>query len=663
MDDTKKTKEQLIGELAGLRQRLVEAEAYPRLLQESEEKFRLISEQSLMGIAILQDDVIKYVNEACAQLTGYTVKEILNWKPMGFSETIHPEDREFVLEQGRKKQGGARDIVTHYSYRMITRTGKTKWIDQYSKTIAYGGNPADLITFIDLTERRRAEAKLREAETNFHMLVSHVGDVLYSVDDETSEFRYISPNFTNLTGYTPEDIRKMGGRPAFLRQAVQETVFAENQGKLNPQKLSGRHGRVEAWWKCKDGSMKCLEDRWVPNHEGNRLVGAIGMLRDITERKRMEQELVLSQRLRAAGELASGVSHNLNNILTGILGPVELLKMRVKNPSILRDVETIFRSAIRARDLVARLHQAVRGGSEMVESVSVREGVQDVVRAAMPRWKDEPQSRGLTVEVITRLQDVPPISGTPSGLHDMLLNLLLNALDAMPEGGTIEIASEPAGKNVRLTVSDTGTGMDEGTRRRIFEPFFTTKMEVGTGLGLSTVYNTVTRWGGSIQVNSAPGKGTAFILLIPVWEGPEPVGDTKAKARITRRAKLLVVEDEELVCEILSMMLSGDHKIEFTRSGPEALARFSKENYDVALIDLGMPKMAGDRVAEKMRKIDPALATVLITGWDLDENDPRIQAFDFQVQKPFESVVSLRTTVVQAIELHDRRISGRANFP
>ena len=654
MDDRKKAKTQLILELAELRRRLAEAEAYPGLLQESEEKFRLISEQSLMGIAILQDDVIKYVNEACAEMTGYPVEEMLNWKPMRFAEVIHPEDREFVLEQGRKKQAGDRDIVTHYPYRMITRTGKTKWIDQYSKTIAYGGNPADLITFIDVTERRQAEAELREAETNFHTLVAHIGDVLYSVDYKTSEFRYLSPNFEHLIGYTSEDIRKMGGRPAFLRQVVQETVFVGPQDKLDPQKLSGKPGRMEAWWKCKDGSIKCLEDRWVPNYEGNRLVGTIGMLRGITERKRMEQELVLSQRLRASGELSSGVSHNLNNILTGILGPAELLKMRVKDPSILRDVETIFRSAIRARDLVSRLHQAVRGGSETVESVSVHGVIQDVVRAAMPRWKDEPQSRGITVKVATRLQDVPPIAGTSSGLHDMLLNLLLNAVDAVPEGGTIEIASKAAGKDVRLTVSDTGTGMDEETRRRVFEPFFTTKMEVGTGLGLSTVYNTITRWGGSIQVNSAPEKGTAFILLLPVWEGPEAVDDTEAEVRITRRGKLLVVEDEEIVREILSMMLSGSHEIEFARTGPEALARFSKGNFDVALIDLGMPEMSGDQVAEEMRQIDPALVTVLITGWDLDENDPRMRAFDVQIQKPFE-VGNLKAIVVQAIELHDDR--------
>jgi len=236
----------------------------------------------------------------------------------------------------------------------------------------------------------------------------------------------------------------------------------------------------------------------------------------------MEQELIRVERLRALGELAVGVSHNLNNLLTGVLGHAQFLQRATDDPKLLREVNGILTSGWHARDVVRRLSQSVRGeeAEESLHAVPVNEGVQAAVQAAQPRWQTEAQAQGIPIDVIAELGEVPPIRGTESGLHTVLLNLLFNAVDAMPEGGTITLRTQWDKAGVQLSVSDTGIGMDAETCRRVFEPFFTTKQTVDAGLGLSASYGTVPGWGGNIEVESTPGTGTTFTLHLPIWTQP-----------------------------------------------------------------------------------------------------------------------------------------------
>ena len=239
---------------------------------------------------------------------------------------------------------------------------------------------------------------------------------------------------------------------------------------------------------------------------------------DIVERRQAERELIRLERLRAVGQLSAGVSHNLNNILTSVLGPAQLLKRHTDDPALLGEIDRIIASGKRARDLVHQLHLSVRTREEeSLQPVSVNTVVQQAVQAARPRWKDEPEADGVTIDVVADLGDVAPIRGGEAGLYDILTNLIFNAVDAMPSGGTITIRTETVADEVRVAFSDTGIGMDEETRTQVFEPFFTTKMDLGTGLGLATVYNTVTGWGGAIAVASSPGQGTTFTLSLPIW--------------------------------------------------------------------------------------------------------------------------------------------------
>ena len=376
---------------------------------------------------------------------------------------------------------------------------------------------------------------------------------------------------------------------------------------------------------------------------------------EIAEHRRTEEKLVRVQRLRALGELSAGISHNLNNILTGILGPAELLEMEETDLKKRERLSTILRSGQRAAGLVQRLYYAVRGRDESLQSVDLNEVIEEAAIATRPRWKDEPEASGATIDLVTNLGDIPPVQATSSGLHDLVTNLLLNAVDAMSDGGTITVTTGVDSETVRLTVRDTGEGMDERTRRRVFEPFFTTKADVGTGLGLSIVYTTVTRWEGNIEVESAPGEGTTFVVDLPVSAKAPAARDEEVGIPQRRRGCILVVDDEEIICETLSEILSSEHAVDMALNARDALSLFSPAKYDAVLIDLGMPETPGDVLREKLSQIDPAVATVLITGWNLDEDDRRYSAFDFSLEKPFTGIPRILEVVAQAIELHDTR--------
>jgi signal transduction histidine kinase len=383
-------------------------------------------------------------------------------------------------------------------------------------------------------------------------------------------------------------------------------------------------------------------------------------LQEIVNRKQTEQELVRLERLRAVGELSAGISHNLNNILTSVLGPARLLQRKTDDPELLREVDDIVVSALRARDLVHELHLFVREDKqEFLHSVSVVQIVQQAVQTSRPRWKDESEARGVLIKADVQWEDALFIQGTEEGLHDIFTNLIFNAVDAMPKGGTITIRIRRMEQKVQITFSDTGTGMDEATKLRIFEPFFTTKMDIGTGLGLSMVYNAVNRWGGTIAVNSTPGIGTTFILRFS--ESMEEKVEVEEEGEIgipsARGGKIFIIDDEEAVCSLLARLLEEHHEVEAITDGQRVLDWFTPGEYDVVMIDLGMPGVPGDQLLEQLKKIDPLVVSVLITGWMLPETDVRVASFDFHLQKPFDDLDRVEYIVARAIELHDERVA------
>jgi len=377
---------------------------------------------------------------------------------------------------------------------------------------------------------------------------------------------------------------------------------------------------------------------------------------EIAERKQAEQELIRTQRLRAVGELAAGVSHNLNNILTGIWVPAQMLQRAIRDPHLLHQADLINTFAERAADLVARLHQTTRVTEETdLQAVQVNAIIQEAIDTTRPRWKDEPESRNITNEIQTQLSDTPTIRGSASDLYDALVNLIFNAVDAMPQGGTISVSTQILDEQVQIKITDTGEGMDAETQQKVFEPFFTTKTDVGRGLGLSTVYNTITHWNGHMTVESMPNQGTTFVITLPICEEETMEEDTLPVASEGRRGRVLIVDDEPDIAEILLAVLQEEHDVDMANSGNQALERLQTNTYEVALLDLGMPGMSGDVLAEELRQINPNISLILTTGWQLPDDDPRLAEFDFWIQKPFRGFDRIRELVHQAIEKHDQK--------
>jgi PAS domain S-box-containing protein len=537
----------------------------------------------------------------------------------------------------------------------VTGTGKSGWVRTIGHVELNNGTTSRLVGVIqDITERKQAEAALRESE-RAHRLALQIGKLGAFAMDLDGRNAQWTPDVAQIWGI-PDDFT--GDFAAFCWERVHPEDLAcveETFGKLSQ---AGDVAEMEFRLHQLDGSLRWVRWRGQLNtsepQQGLRITG-VNM--DITERKQLEQDVIHLERMRVSGELAAGVSHNLNNMLTAVLGPAQILLRKSDDPQIRRESEAILTAGSRAADLVSRLNQAVRSHQEVsLGPVSLGEQIQEAIQMARPRWKDEPESRGVAVEVLTELAETPDVQGDPAELDDVILNLLLNAVQAMPDGGAITIATQAVDAGILLTVSDTGTGMDEETRRRIFEPFFTTKADIGSGLGLSTVHGTMSRWGGTIEVDSTVGEGTTFTLFFPAFTEPAtPVETTETAAASGRSGRLMIVEDDEGICGLLDRLLSETHTIAVVRDGKEALDQFVSGRYDVALIDLGMPGLAGDQVAAQMRRLDPSLATVLITGWGLAQEDVRLRWFDLRIPKPFDDLDEVVSVVAQAVELHDSR--------
>jgi signal transduction histidine kinase/CheY-like chemotaxis protein len=382
----------------------------------------------------------------------------------------------------------------------------------------------------------------------------------------------------------------------------------------------------------------------------------------LQELKHAQDQIVQTEKLRAMGEMASGVAHDFNNVLAVILGNIQLLLHQLDhlNPEGIREaLKAIERSSKDGAETVRRIQEftGVRRDKEFT-SLSLNEIVQEVVNITQPRWRDQTQKKGIQVELTTQLGDIPVIMGNPPELREVLTNILFNAVDAMPEGGKLTITTQPQAEDwVEVRISDTGIGMTEEVKKRVFDPFFTTKGVTNSGLGMSVSYGIIKRHGGEILIESESGKGTAFIIHLPTgYEGEETVVKEVTPIKESRRARVLVIDDENSIRDVLSRMLeTKGHQVAVASNGEEGIERFKSEPFDLVFTDLGMPKLSGWDVGKALKGINPKVPIAMITGWgvELDKEKMSSSGIDLIVSKPFnfEQVIRL---VSEAMEMKER---------
>jgi len=367
--------------------------------------------------------------------------------------------------------------------------------------------------------------------------------------------------------------------------------------------------------------------------------------------ERSQGELVKTERLRALGEMAAGVAHDFNNLLSVILGRAELMLRRVREPAMLRDLEAVRRAAQDGADTVRRIQEFTRTRrTRAFERVDLGDVAREVIELTRPRWETEAQSRGVRYEFSVE-GVAPPVAGRPEELREVLTNLITNAVDAMPEGGRCSVRVAGEGEWASIAVRDTGVGMAEDMRRRVFEPFFTSKGPRGTGLGLAVSWGIVTRHGGTIEVESAPGAGSTFVVRLPVPVTlPESVIGPTATAA-ARPGHVLIIEDEPEVQAVLADMLrDSGYVVTVAKNGSDGLECCEQEPIDLVLSDISMPGLSGWDVAARLRMRFPRTPIGFVTGWgdQLDPDRLTRTGVSFVVAKPFQALDVLRH-VAQAL--------------
>ena len=355
-----------------------------------------------------------------------------------------------------------------------------------------------------------------------------------------------------------------------------------------------------------------------------------GSLQQAYDDLRQSQHTIMQQeRLRALGEMASGIAHDINNAISPVALYTESLLEREPNLSerARNYLSTIQRAIDDVARTVARMREFYREREIQLtlERVEINRSVRQVVELTRPRWSDQPQQRGLMVDLKTELTEpLPDIMGAEHEIRDALTNLIFNAVDAMPAGGTLLVRTRTldGAERVALEVSDTGVGMDEDTRRRCLEPFYTTKGERGTGLGLAMVYGMVQRHSAELQIESALGQGTTVRLIFPAHTASLVAADTTARVPIvTRPLRILLIDDDPLLIKSLQDTLQEDgHLITATSGGQAGIDAFAAaaargEVFDAVITDLGMPYVDGRKVASSVKAVSPATPVILLTGW------------------------------------------------
>jgi signal transduction histidine kinase/CheY-like chemotaxis protein len=375
----------------------------------------------------------------------------------------------------------------------------------------------------------------------------------------------------------------------------------------------------------------------------------------IAEQERIREQFSQMEKLSALGELASGVAHDFNNTLAGILGRAQLLQRCDDPEKLRRGLDIIIKTAEDGAKTVKRIQDFARQRRDHnFELVSIDQILLDASEITRPRWKNCAEASNIHITVELHIESNATVMGDDSELRDVLVNMVFNAIDAMPEGGTLSLTTRAAGDSVIITVIDTGVGMYPEVRSKIFDPFFTTKGKAGLGLGLAVSFGIIRRHGGNIEVDSQYGKGTEFRITLPVVKigeksveqvetvdtvaPPAPPPAPLVQSAERPRTRMLVVDDEDFVRELLGEILEGEHcDVYLAESGSEALSVFREMEFDGVFTDVGMPGMSGWELAREIRQLNARIPIAVITGWGeaVGSHEQKAAGVNWVVAKPF----------------------------
>jgi PAS domain S-box-containing protein len=506
----------------------------------------------------------------------------------------------------------------------------------------------------DISELRHAEEEGSKNRAFLASLADLAPDEIYTLDTQR-RFTWMNQRAEVDSGLT---------RSVLLGQEFSIIVAAESEAEANAAvhcTLLGEEKQFEVLTICTDGRVRCMDAHTSPLWSDGNITGVMVFMSDITERKLAQARAARSDKLRALGELAAGVAHNLNNSLTVIQGRAQLLLMRSSaEAGNKKSLEVITQAVGDCSQTLRRLLDFSRRESTRHPiPVDLSELITSSVEIARPKWQATSAERTCSIEVHVNAPQPAFTLGDSAELREVVLNLIFNAVDAMPQGGTIEAGTRVEGKTARFWIADTGAGMPPEVIARIFEPFYTTKGERGTGLGLSASHGIIENHSGDINVISEPGKGTRFEVILPLQEAASPVVAIPAmQAGSARSARVLVVEDEEKVRVLLNEAFRADgHDVIEATTGAEALKQLDNGEFDLMVCDLGLPELSGLHVARWVKEFRPDLPVIIATGFAemITEEDYQKARIDDVIRKPYSLTHVLnRANVLLAAQAQTR---------
>ncbi|MBI5534182.1 MAG: PAS domain S-box protein [Deltaproteobacteria bacterium] len=630
-------------EIERLRSELAEHKRALETLRDNEEKHKLLIETTNTGFVILDGEgrVIDS-NQEYARLTGHEhPEELLGRKVLEWTAAY---DRERNAAEVRKclEAGSVRNLEIDYA----GPGGQTIPVEVNATVVRTSESVSILTICRDISERRRAEEALRNSELRYRNTIDALSDLLHVVDSDLCVvlINAAGTRWMKSLGLTSDPLGRTVFEifpflPAQVRQEYQQ-VFETGRPWISQEANTI------------DGKQYVTETRKIPIEEGGKVVRVVTVVRDVTESVHAQQRLSQAEKMEALGQLAGGIAHDFNNQLAAMLGYAELLASRLENPELRDYAYVIARAAARSADLTRQLLAFSRKGPHRTVPVDVHNLIREVA-ALLERTIDK------QITLRTRLAAVDAISiGDPAQLQNALLNLAINARDAMPHGGDLTFSTEVVtlaeedcrsspypmapGRYVRVSVEDTGSGMTEAVRRRLFEPFFTTKEpSKGTGMGLAAVYGTVLNHQGAIHVRSEPGMGSAFTVDLPVLESFDATdGRVEVEAPSRGTSHILLADDEMSVREMTAAALRHlGYRVTVCADGAQALACYRElwREVDLVILDMVMPNLSGREAFAAMRQLVPQAKCILVSGFGIDPQVQRLLdegALGF-IQKPF----------------------------
>jgi PAS domain S-box-containing protein len=646
---------------------ITEKKRAEKIALEREKWFKVLSDTISSAIFVFRDNKFVYVNRAAQKLTEYSGRELLN---MNFWDPIHPDFQKSIKNKVLKLKD-KEQVSERIEFKIVTRNDQEKWVDFRSGRINWEEKPAIIGTAVDITDRKRIEQNLRESEEKFKMITNNTSSMV-AILDSNGNYEYASPSHKSILGYTPQELM---GQNAF------EIITPEARSKLFELLKKGMSGEINRVSKLeyetydKEGNLHYLEGSFDSiRDENDNLQKIINISDDITrrkkneeERKKLEKQLQQAQKMESIGRLAGGVAHDLNNILTPILGYAELLQDSFSQSDERNNlVKQIIKSGDRAKNIVHQLLAFSRKQALEVKPINLNNVISRFKKLLRRTIKEN-------IEINVNLaKPLPKIEADIGQIEQVIMNLSVNAQDAMPDGGKLTIATKltqldgaysathqnfQPGKYVCLSISDTGFGMDSETQSQIFEPFFSTKGDQGTGLGLATVYGIIKQHNGDINVYSEPGRGTTFKIYLPAIKKDIKKESQKKQRTITATGgaeTILLVEDNPQVRNLAHQVLKNQgYHVLVKRDGKEALEiiRGHEEPIDLLLTDVVMPEMSGKELYTRALENYPDLKVLYMSGYTedvIDHHGILNEGINF-IQKPF-SILKLATRVREILD-------------